>query len=381
LVHEPFATYRIEVDVRTESAEALDGPWTDHGVTTEHLTVATGGAPADLTPYVHALAPSDGARPCYADYDLRITYNQPYVEAMYQKAGGLLVAELYTAGGQRVEPEVVRSRTVLPAISNETAVLLDQLQSADCIVVDVDTIAGYDETIYRTRLATSTAYEARIRGGGLPEPVYRWSFVTSRYRTFAAHLADLRTLPWHERLPASVDMSAIATYLAPVSDRAAEDEAWRAIWQGGFGFPIRTLPERPEVTLFWLEPAAFEARAFALASPEPLFASDRTVLALKRKVTFFIFTPAGRRPVVSWRNVAHRLVRSLDGARALVVPVDDAGQPVRLAPGSYRFEFTFRLTGVGDLPDLSRQGDTTDESGTWSFTVPATPNPIVDSEA
>ena len=188
-------------------------------------------------------------------------------------------------------------------------------------------------------------------------------------------------LPWHERLPASVDMSAIATHLAPVSDRAAEDEAWRAIWQGGFGFPIRTLPERPEVTLFWLEPAAFEARAFALASPEPLFASDRTVLALKRKVTFFIFTPAGRRPVVSWRNVAHRLVRSLDGARALVVPVDAAGQPVRLAPGSYRFEFTFRLTGVGDLPDLSRQGDTTDESGTWSFTVPATPNPIVDSEA
>ena len=381
LVHEPFAAYRIELDVRTESADALDGTWTDHGVATESLSVSTGGAPADLTPYVQALVPGDGARPFYADYDLRITYNQPYVEAMYQKAGGLLVAELTTVAGQRVEPEVVRSRTVVPAISNETAVLLDQLESATCIVVDIDSLAGYDETFYRTRLATSCAYEVRIRGGGLPDPVYHWSFVTSRYRTFAAHLADLRPLPWHERLGAGVDLGAVAAHLLAVADRAAEDEVWRGIWQGDFGFPIRTLPERPEVTMFWLQPGSFEARALAIASPEPLFASDRTVLALKRKVTRFIFTPAGRRPVVSWREVTHRLVRSLDGARALAIPVDAAGQPVRLVPGSYRLELTFRLTGVDGLPDLSRQGDSTDESGTWSFTVPVAPEPIVDPEA
>jgi hypothetical protein len=381
LVHEPHATYHIELDVRTESAEALDGTWTDHGVATEHLTVATGGPPADLAPYVHALVPGDGARPFYADYDLRITYNQPYVEAMYQKAGGLLFAELYTSGGRPVEPEVVRSRTVTPAITSETAVLLDRLQATDCVVVDVDVIAGYDETTYRTRLATSTAYEARIRGGGLPDPVYRWSFVTSRYRTFAAHLADLRALPWHERLPAAVDWAAIATRLGPAADPAAEDEAWRAIWQGDFGFPIRTLPERPEGTLYWTEPAGFEARAIGLASPEPLFASERTVLALKRKRIFFVFTPAGRRPVISWVDVPHRVVRSLDGTRALVVPVDAAAQPVRLPPGGYRVDLTFRLSGVPNLPDLSRQGDATDESGSWSFAVPATPDPIVDPEA
>jgi hypothetical protein len=209
LVHEPFATYRIELDVRTESAEAFDGAWTDHGVATEVLTVSTAGAPADLTPYVQALAPGDGERPFYADHDLRITYNQPYVEAMYQKAGGALVADLFTAGGQRVTPEVIRSRTVLPAISGETAILLDELQSADCVAVNFDSIAGYDETIYRTRLATSTAYEVRINGGGLPDPVYRWSFVTSRYRTFSGHLADFRVLPWHERLAATVTFARI----------------------------------------------------------------------------------------------------------------------------------------------------------------------------
>lgn len=376
LVHEPNAVYRIELDVRTESAEALDGAWTDHGVATEALTVATGGAPADLAPYVHALVPGDGARPFYADYDLRITYNQPYVEAMFQKAGGLLFAELYTSSGRRIEPEVVRSRTVLPAISKETAVLLDRLQSADCVLVDLDVLAGYDETIYRTRLATSTAYEVRIFGGGLPDPVHRWSFVTSRYRSFAAHLADLRELPWHERLPDGIDWSAIATRLASSSDRAAEDDAWRAIWKGVIGLPIRTLPQRPEATLLWSEPGAFEARAIAFASPEPLFASERTVLVLRRKAILFSFPPQ-----LSWHEVACRIVRSLDGTRALVVPVDAAGQPVRLPTGSYRFEFSYRLSGVDGLPDLSRQGDATDEPGAWAFVVPATPEPIVDPEA
>ena len=381
LVHEPLATYRIELDVQTESSEALDGQWTDLGVHTEQLTVATAGAPADLSPYIQALAPHDGERPFYADYDLRITYNQPYVEAMYLKAGGALVADLFTAGGQHVEPEVIRSRTVLPAISNETAILLDRLQTADCVVVDIDSIAGYDETTYRTRLATSTAYEVRIKGGGLTDPVYRWSFVTSGYSTFASHLGDFRALPWHEHLAATTDFISIGSRLEPFADRAIEDEAWQAIWQTDFGFPIRTLPDRPEITFLWMQPAAFEARALTVVSPEPIFASERTVLTLKRKVTRFIFTPAGRRPIVTWREVAMRLVRSLDGARAVAVPVDNSGQPVRLGPGTYRLEFTYRLTGVAGLPDLSRQGDTSDETGVWNFAVPVVPDPIVDPEA
>ena len=80
-------------------------------------------------------------------------------------------------------------------------------------------------------------------------------------------------------------------------------------------------------------------------------------------------------------TVRDRLVRSLDGARALLVAVDPAGQPVPLAPGSYRLDATYRLTGIPGLPDLSRQGVSTDETATWSFTVPATPSPIVDRDA
>jgi hypothetical protein len=337
-------------------------------------------APADLTPYIQALVPGDGERPCYADYDLRITYNQPYVEAMYKKAGGFLVAELFTTSGLRVEPEVVRGRTALPAITAETSILLDQLQHADCIVVDVDTLAGYDETTYRTRLATDTAYEARIRGGGLPDPVYRWTFVTSRYRTFAAHLPTCVPCRGTSGCRPRPDFTAIAAQLGPLADRAAKTTPGGAIWQGALGYPIRTLPERPEATHYWSEPAAFEARLLPLPARAALrVGPDRADTQAPRR--HFVLTPFGRRPIVSWLDVPHRLVRSIDGARALLVPVDAAGQPVRLAPGSYRADFVFKLTGVPGLPDLSRQGETTTNRRSWSFSVPRTPDPLVDPEA
>jgi hypothetical protein len=381
LVHEPHATYRIELDIRTESTAALDDPWTDHGSATETLTVGTGGAPADLTPYVASVAPGDGARPFYADYDLRILYNQPYVEAMYKRAGGFLRAELFTADGRQVEPEVVRGQTPLPALTTEVGMMVDALEAADCIPVDLDSITGFDMTTYRTRLGTATAYEVRVSGGGLSEPVYRWSFVTSRYRSFAEHVGDFRALPWHERRPAAGAGAAIAARLGPVADRGVEDEAWRAIWQGDLGYPIRTLPERPEVTILWSQPATLEARGLSLVGPEPLFATDRTVITLRRRRVRIVLTPMGPRTIISWPEVSHRLVRSLDGTRAVLVAVDPAGQPVPLAPGQYRLEATYRLTGVAALPDLSRQGDTTDETATWPFAVPTTPDPIVDPEA
>ncbi|SFR94933.1 hypothetical protein SAMN04487846_1055 [Microbacterium sp. cf046] len=381
LVHEPHAAYRIELDIRTESAAALDDPWTDLGVATEALTVSTAGAPADLSPYVHSVAPGDGARPFYADYDLRILYNQPYVEAMYLRAGGRLTADLFTSGGQHVEPEITRGRTLTPAITGEVGILIDRLDASECIVVDLDTIAGYDVTTYRTRLATATAYEVRVSGGGLPDPVHRWSFVTSRYRTFAEHIADARATPWHERLAAGIDWAAVAAGLAPAVDRGLEDQAWRSIWQGAFGFPIRTLPTRPDITVLWTEGAAFEARALAIASPEPLFADERTMLVLTRKKTTMVLTPAGPQPTVAWVEVPHRLVRSLDGTRALLVGTDLAGQPVPLTAGACRLTATYRLAGIPGLPDLSRQGDDADETATWAFTLPDTPSPIVDPEA
>ena len=173
----------------------------------------------------------------------------------------------------------------------------------------------------------------------------------------------------------------MAGRLVPAADRGAEDEAWRTIWQGDFGFPIRTLPNRPDVTALWTEDAGFEARALAIASPEPLFADERTVVALTRKKITMVLTPTGPQPTVTWIDVPYRLVRSLDGTRALLVATDLAGQPSPFAPGAYRLTATYRLTGIAGLADLSRQGDGSDETAAWAFALPDTPSPIVDPEA
>ena len=296
---------------------------------------------------------------------------------MYKRAGGLLRADLFTAGGQHVEPEVVRGQTALPALTPEVGMLVDALEAAECIPVDLDSIAGFDVT---------TVPDAPRHLDGLRGPrERRWSGraglpLELRHQPLSvvrrARRPTSGTLPWHERLSAVVDWAALAGRLGPASDRGAEDEAWRAIWQTDLGYPIRTLPERPEVTILWGEPAGSRRGHSASSSPEPLFATDRTVLALRRKRVRIVLTPMGPR-------TDRQLARGDPPARPLgrrrrarcSSPWTRLDQPVALAPGQYRLEATYRLTGVLGLPELSRQGDTTDETATWPFVVPATPDP------
>lgn len=381
LVHEPFARYDLELDVRTESAESLDGTWEDLGIVTETLSVPTGGAPTELEPYVHDLAPGDGARPVYADYDLRIAYNQPYVEAMYRKAGEGLFAELFNSAGAKVEPQIVHGHSQQPMLSPETAILVDQLSEGNCVPVDPSAFPGTDLTIYRTRLASSTPYQVMIRGGNHPTPVYTWSFVTSRYRNFRDHVAAFRQLPWHERLADGVNWPAVAAVFG-AANRDGEEAGWLKVWGDVWDFPVRTPPERPDVTLHWQETGGLEARAISLAGPEPLFASERTQCVLTRQKKQLVIHPDWTKSIViTWVPVATRWIRALDGARSIAIPVDSAGEPTALSGGTYRLEFTYRLTGIPGLMDLSRQSDTSDETASWTFVVPATPDAIVDPEA
>jgi hypothetical protein len=373
LIHEPGTNYRIELDIRTESASDVDGPWNDLETDTEVLTVPVGGAPTDLAPYLQQVTPGDGQRPVYADYDLRVTYNRPYVEAMYHVAGEPLYVVLVDGMGQQVEPTITRSKTEQPALTPENEVFIEQLVDSVCVTADLTQIAGYDETVYATRLATTTPYEARIHGGEHAQPLYRWTFVTSRYRNFAEHIADFRPEPWEEALPEVIDWVALADRLAAAAtaDRDAEFKLFLAAWQQDLGLRLRTLPSRPEVTLFWVAPQSAPAvRALAIISPEPLL-SERTVLRLVRH------SEDG-----TWVEQPFGLLRSRDGTRALLVSIDSAAPttPIALPAGDYRLELVYRLSGVPGLPDLTRQGIIDDELAIWPFAVETAPIRLVNPE-
>ena len=245
-------------------------PWTDHGVATEQLIVSTGGAPGRP----HAVRAGAGARrrrtrPATPTTTCASPTTSPTSRRCTKKAGGLLVAELFTSSGQRVEPEVVRSRTSLPALTAETA---DPARPA----ADGRLRRGghrLDRRLRRDHLPHAPRHVHGLRSrestaAGSLEPVYRWSFVTSRYRTFAAHLADLRALPWHERLPAA-RLRGHRNAARPVR------RSWRRKTKRGgrsgrpsFGYPDSArCPSGPKSTMFWTQPAAFEARRPVVRQP------------------------------------------------------------------------------------------------------------------
>lgn len=365
LVHEPGANYRVELDIRAEQADSVDGPWTEVSSTTEVLTVRADGAPAELAPYLERLVPGDGDRPVYADYDLRVTYNRQYVEAMYAVAGDPLRAELADGMGRLLEPVAEPGRTAEPVLPVDVAIFVDRLLDSGCVSLDPTTIAGNDETVYRTRLATRTAYEVRLRGGGHAQPLHRWAFTTSRWRTFAEHVADLRPAPWEVALPAAADLATVTALLAASGNRDAEDDALRQAMEQHLGQRLGTLPDRSDVTLLWASPSTLPAvRALVVASPEPLFTGRMVVRLLD---------PDGAEAPLGW-------LRARDGTRALAVPLA-GGAPVPLPAGDWRLEFRYRLAGVAGLPDLTRQGSAADEVASWAFTVGDAPVVLVDPEA
>lgn len=205
----------------------------------------------------------------------------------------------------------------------------------------------------------------RIRGGGHPEPLHRWTFVTSRYRSFAEHAGDTVAQPWDEALLAGADVAGLAALLGGGLDRDREDDALHLAWQQHLGLPLRTLPERPDLTLLWESVLTLPAvRALAFVSPEPMFVDRVTMRLLAADET--------EQPV--------RVLRSRDGTRALLVP-QLAGVPVPLPTGTWHLRLRHRLTGVAGQPDLARQGNTADEIVILPFDVPPTPLRLVNPEA
>jgi hypothetical protein len=353
LLHEPSATYHVDIDVRTERATTVDGPWQPVNTRTETVTTRVAGAPDDLAPYIATVVPGDGQRPVYADYDLRVTYNRQYVEAMYDVAGDPLRVEVVDGLGALVEPVADRDRTEEPGLPPDAERFLERIVDTACVTVDLGRVPGFDETTYRTRLATTTPYEVRLRGGGHPGPLHRWTFTTSRYRTFAEHVEDRRPQPWNVDLPAEADWDAVAALVAgPFVDRDAEDDAFRAAL-AALRVGLHTLPERPEANL--LRSGDQAVRGVLLASPEPLLGDRVTVRLLDAE--------AADLPVA--------VLRSADGTRGLLVVIGQSPPPLPLdlPAGGVTIQLRYRLAPPG-LPRLTRGGARSDEVVAWPVAVP-----------
>ena len=230
---------------------------------------------------------------------------------MYEKAGGLLRADLFTAGGQQVEPEIgPRPHGAARAHARDRDPPRPLLDAPTASTSTSTAIAGYDETTYRTRLATSTAYEVRIIGGGLTEPG-----LPLELRRPAGTAPSRSTSPTCRELPvaraAAGGRRLVGARSAAGSQPGSRSRRGRRGLAGDLagaisGYPIRTLPERPRGHAA-VEGAVprFEAQgARRVAGPEPLLADRAHRLALTRRTVSR--RPRPRRPgaIVTWLAVA-----------------------------------------------------------------------------
>ncbi|GIF01459.1 hypothetical protein [Paractinoplanes rishiriensis] len=380
-VFEPYRQYRLTVTTqvvetggRSLAGAEVEAPaGATASITGAICTITrtfdfrTEGPPEDtLEPYVTGLAPARGAPAVYRDYDLAVTFGADYVDHMYLISGRMLGLRLRAGDGTG---QTLTSTTVPGAelvLRREERTWLATLDRSSCAL----TVAESEltrEVLIRGALPAGapleprTSYDAELVGepaGPAPRPatgaLCAWSFVTSRYRTFADHVRPHGTMRLATPQLSRTEWSAV---LEPVL--AAPGTVRREVQTAVFTALFAALDvERslPAETGLHAVGAGGETWALLLSSPEP-FDPDRVRFTVRRRIGVTAF------------DVATSPVPDADGTRVLLVPHTGPAAGL-LADGKYLVTGLFRRNIGAGQPVLSVQGDTGDETATVEIELP-----------
>ena len=244
-----------------------------------------------LNRYVDKVASTllNNNRPVYRGYDIRLVFNENYIERMYSEALHALSFELKDRNGVLAEDEhgvpVAISthwdHDPYTRLSDRDEHWLRTLDQNDCASsVDRDCIPlnnSFEASLPEGPLAPQALIEARLRGSS--QEVYRSTFVTSRFVTFTHHIHSFQGGAWdYERLTGGPNEPLLTSdELTNLEDlvRAKHDgtpnfeegAAFETISQTLFKLRQRPLPERLEITSLL---DSIRSYALLLESPEPI---------------------------------------------------------------------------------------------------------------
>jgi hypothetical protein len=334
----------------------------------------SGNPYASLLAYVAQTVPADGQRPFYRTYDIGVTFNQNYVESMYT---GDVRIRLFAPGDREVT-----TGAGLPSawghgrshsLTQVDEMWLEQLTVMGCVTVDVDT----DHIITSTTLTTNDAgllldpdlrHEARVMAAGVE--AHRFSFVTSRYRDFAEHMASFDGHIWVEDIatPANSTLQTLvaAARAAGMTPDPAEPALFEQLYYDVLGLPQRELPR----TVEWSEirsPGGGVALLFS--SPEPVD-WRRVDLQVRKRVQTSTGPGLPGVPLNADLPIETVWVRHADGTKALVFFPSNTAAAGPLPTGRLRISYTFNRVSSG-LPSLSVAGNTSAEFATHNLILPA----------
>jgi hypothetical protein len=299
------------------------------------LTFATVAAPPkSIVNYLHSVDPPDESLPLYADEPLVMKYRSDTVDELFKRFGQRLVLRAKPARGTQA---LIAARADVTTRTFEA--LTPAERSIEAAVRSSSCLTGLQPGVPRdttnvTGLEADTPYEAALLPVGLTGPlptddaliaqlldpargpVWSGRFRTSRFRSFAAHVAAFNAAP---RLDMVVDAAAIPGL--PQSGTLLRDDATlEATVRALFGGPLAT-PDVCEVVRLWAAPATagepFQLVGVLLDSPEPFLRSnvdfDQTTIA----------------PI-------QRGLTGISGTRTLL------GVPAAQAPGSLSLTISYR---------------------------------------
>ena len=365
----PNHQYRLDLEVKAERS-----PDPDTRTYAKSLTFNVAAPPAltpppdpsglpskpnpylSLAPYVKSTVPRDGQRPVYRTYDVGVDFNENYIESLYT---GDLRIELFAPGDREVTPPggvtLVwgRQRTLSLDIVDQR--WLETIDGMTCVSTTVD--LGQIPTHTTVRPSVTLLLEAEMRHDvrlfASGARAFSFSFVTSRFLNFRAHLDSFtgRGFVQAIALPSAASLQPVLSPLpGSGAPAAAEGSVFDGLYFDTFGLQAANSPEVVE----WTElrsPGGNHALLFA--SPEPLDWARITVAV----------TSGGAPVQTFW-------VRHADGSKAFVFFPSGGVIEGAIPNATLQMDFAFKRDMGAALPLLSVGGDTTAETATHVLHLP-----------
>lgn len=273
----------------------------DRNVAAQKATLPEGtGAPKpaaslarSLTSYVARTLPADGGERVYRSYDLFVHFNEPYIRRMYAGFGARTLALSLTdrngapvrerTGGTVNAPQwtdaTLTSRWLKerdPVLTRAEQQWANLLQDSEWLSLSPDDVPRNDVLCVsasgpamQPRMTYLATLSAQPDTGMVDRDLYRFSFTTSRFASFADHMHSFSGRVWDSGQGRASPLAALGAAQSAALEAAAERGAVEDFSTIARLFDLgeRPLPDKVEITV--LRDAA-KRWGFLVESPEPI---------------------------------------------------------------------------------------------------------------
>ena len=379
LLLEPGARYTLEIEsswayLREDGSTSAPHPSTD---TFSFSTVPADAPPASLRGPESALEPGDyevrtvpakGDRGVYTSRPIRLEFPDARTDAVFGAFGQRLVLRLVDEQGDDLFDRLTFLREHATDLPEYQRAWRDHVLGLPCTDPAIGSLWSQGAAHFQSVLAPNRRYQGSLvtLPGSVTDlssvtdwdawpVVHRFDFETSRYASFAAHLAAHSV--FDELCNADVTLDPLDAELGPrlASGRLVDDEALEAALTTHLALHERPPARTPEIVRIWLrdpsDPSQVSLAALLFDGPEPFIRADTDV----------VVTDA------SSQVAATALVAQQSDARTLVLFRSGSGFGHR-PPGDLTLTLVSHFIGEDGLP--------AEETAQMSLAVPATPSTL-----